>query len=102
MAETRGPEILEAPSSVLEAEDRRRPGRSAAFSPSLIQLLRKPLPEGEDAAALRAEETLSETIVRDEIEDGTDDLAPARGVLTGLLLSAPLWAILVVILNVVF
>jgi hypothetical protein len=56
--------------------DRRRPGRLAQASPALIPLLRKPT-----------------QFVDTELNSNTDPLAPARGILVGLLLSVPFWAL---------
>jgi hypothetical protein len=54
--------------------DQRRPGRLEHVSPALIPMLRKP---GQYVDA-----------------DDSDPLAPARGIAVGLLLSAPLWALI--------
>ena len=61
------------PSSV---RDRRRPGRLEQVSPALIPLLREP------------------TRYVDDPGFDSDLLAPARGVLVGLLISVPLWALI--------
>jgi hypothetical protein len=54
--------------------DQRRPGRLGHGSPALVPLLRKP---GQYVDA-----------------DDSDPLAPARSIAVGLLLSAPLWALI--------
>ncbi len=84
MAELADPLLKAAPAKADEsvthasgAQDRRRPGRLEQISADLIPLLR------------------TETA---RYVDGSDDLAPARGIAVGLLLSALLWAGLAVIL----
>ena len=57
------------------AQDRRRPGRVEQVSPAIIPLLRDPA---------RCVDT----------DQDTDPLAPARGVVFGLLLSVALWALI--------
>ena len=62
------------------ADDRRRPGRPAQVSPTLVPLLRGDLP----ADALLGDGT--------ELVDARGDLAPAVGVAVALGISVPLWA----------
>jgi len=57
--------------------DRRRPGRTDFANPALIELLRAPSGKLDAAEASR---------------DRGDDLAPARGIRNGVLLSVPLWS----------
>jgi hypothetical protein len=57
-------------------DDRRRPGRNEYPSPALISLLRHP------------------TIVIDTEADD-NGLSPSRGIALGVLLSIPLWAIII-------
>jgi hypothetical protein len=62
--------------------DQRRPGRLDRVSPALIPLLRDPVP-CVDAASC----------VGTASYDDSDLQAPARGIVVGLLLSVPLWAL---------
>ncbi len=63
--------------------DRRRPGRSTQVSPELIPILR-----GDGTV----DPSQDEIDGQDELEqDDPEQLAAARGILTGVLLSAPLW-----------
>jgi hypothetical protein len=81
MAAERAPASTSKSSDV--AEDRRRPGR-AEVNPHLIPMLRDPA--GLD----------SDLLLRDSTDPSPDrqDLAPAIGILVGLALSVPLWAII--------
>ena len=83
-------QVIEQASTPAATKDRRRPGRNDQASPHLIALLRNPetanistpLPGTVDAPPL-----------------GGDDLAPARGIIVGLVLSVPLWASIVGIIR---
>lgn len=83
--------------ALLEAQDRRRPGRLESVSENLIPLLRKPLPEEGEAAALLAGDSdpvagWDAMLAADGLlPDQNDELSAARGVLAGLVLSLPLW-----------
>ena len=72
MSETRTDGRTDAP-AIATGTDRRRPGRIDA-NPALIPLLR-----GEAAPT------------PDATFDGSDDLAPSRGIAFGVLLSIPAW-----------
>ena len=73
------PTIEPPPSKV--ANDRRRPGRREV-PPVLIRLLRSP--SGGDLLDVGPDSLASEQ---------DDDLAPARGLIIGVILSSALWAI---------
>jgi len=66
------------------ADDRRRPKRLNQISPELVPLLRDP------AAAKLSAPLLGEM----NVPSYDDDLAPARGIGIGLVLSVPVWAII--------
>jgi len=66
------------------ADDRRRPKRLNRVSPELVPLLREP------AAAKLSAPLLGEM----NVPSYDDDLAPARGIGIGLVLSVPVWAII--------
>ena len=68
--------------------DRRRPGRASA-STELILLLRDPL------AA-----TISDG--PDTLRYGSDQTAPARGIAVAVLLSIPIWALLIGLVKLAF
>lgn len=73
--------VLTEPHNTTEASvtDRRRPGRLTDVSPELIPLL-------------RASERESIQIDSPDLEfDEPDQVAPARGILSGVALSVPLW-----------
>ncbi len=70
--ESRAAKVGESFADASGAPDRRRPGRLEQISADLIPLLR------------------TETA---QYVDGSDSLAPARGIVVGLLLSALLWAL---------
>jgi hypothetical protein len=84
------------PSSV---SDRRRPGRLEWINPALLHLLRGPVSSvdtisrerDQSVGTLPGQPTKSVDIHPD---DDTDDLAAARGIVAGLLLSIPVWAII--------
>ncbi len=63
-----------APLATVDATDRRRPGRLESVSPALIPILRSAEPE----------------IEFDEV----DQASAVRGLAFGLLLSAPIWAVI--------
>jgi hypothetical protein len=67
--------------------DRRRPGRVNYAQSALIELLRQK-PGG--ATVEEADPTSVEADATDETSDG---LAPARGILVGILLSVPIWCL---------
>ena len=60
-----------------EVVDRRRPGRLQSVSPGLIAILRHPT-------------------VLDDPSGKVPDLGATRGIILGILLAVPLWAIIVV------
>jgi hypothetical protein len=68
--------------NVATVPDQRRPGRLDRVSPALIPLLRDP--------ALCVDSASS---VGTASYDDSDPRAPARGIVVGLLLSVPLWAL---------
>lgn len=77
--------------------DRRRPGRVAHANPALIRMLRSTydaavhelhLAHGDDAKRHVTDE------VRSSHRDGPDDLRPARGILSAVIIGAALWAII--------
>jgi hypothetical protein len=83
MAEVPGSLLKSAPATAGESVtyasgvlDQRRPGRLEKVSPALIPLLREP-----------AE-------CADGLDFDSDPLAPARGIVVGLLLSVPLWGLI--------
>ena len=67
---------------VAAVPDQRRPGRLDRVSPALIPLLRDP------AQCVDAVSCVGTASCED-----TDPRAPARGIVVGLLLSVPLWAL---------
>ncbi len=80
-------ELLHAPdqaSTSVGAEARRRLGRNDQVSPHLIPLLRNPTTVNIPAPIP------GET----DISPLGDDLAPMRGIMFGVVLSAPLWAVI--------
>jgi hypothetical protein len=72
-----------APSPRPATADRRRPGRVACVKPALIDLVRQQ-PSG--ATVERA----------DAPQEVSDSLAPARGILLGILIAVPFWCLLAV------
>jgi hypothetical protein len=86
--------------SLLEVPDRRRPGRPRSVSPSLVPLLRKPLPDPAVAEALLAVDRLFEADICEP--DRSEDLGAARGILVGLVLSLPLWGLIALVVSAVF
>jgi hypothetical protein len=93
---------IEAGASVtdpLTVADRRRPERLERVDPALLQLLRGPtqfvdiLPRepGQSVDTLLGEPSKSADIDADE---DTDNLAPGRGIVVGLLLSVSLWVMI--------
>ena len=68
----------QSPSPV--AADRRRPGRVNYTNPTLVDLLRAP----PDATAEPAE----------TVEEPEDGLAPARGIVLGVMIGAVMWGML--------
>ncbi len=76
------PDPAPAPAVSAASEDRRRPGRPDHASPHLIPLLRTAEIEA-DAASGALDELPFE-----------DALAPAKGIVVGLLLSVPVWAVI--------
>ena len=73
VTEVEGPSAVQA---TLDVADRRRPGRLENVSPTLIPILRT-----------------SECTTEIEFEE-VDQIAAARGVAFGALLSAPIWVII--------
>ena len=72
--------VLAPPISPEVVAERRRPGRGETAHPNLIPLLRCP-------TALRSDETAL-------VFDPDDNLRPATGIVVGVALSAPFWALL--------
>jgi hypothetical protein len=76
--------------------DRRRPGRIENASPELIMLMRHPVPPGNEAALLAdiPATELSE-LVREpgafDMAAERDNLAAAKGVMTGIVFSLVFW-----------
>jgi hypothetical protein len=79
-------ELPTAPAEVSVVVDRRRPGRIEHKNAALIAILRRPPPGSAEA--------LSSTLDDESLETTTDDLISARGIVIGLLLSAPLWGVM--------
>lgn len=77
--------------------DRRRPGRVDYSHPSLIRMLRgsfdtdQPSPEDGDLDA-SSPDAASEEL---RVTDSTDDLGPSRGIAFGIALVAPIWALII-------
>ena len=82
-------ELAAAESSLSTLAERRRAGRSEGASTGLIPLLR--------GSALLVEGKNDPDLLR----FGTDQSAPARGILNGILLSAIVWAGLVMLVRAV-
>jgi hypothetical protein len=103
---------IEADASVADpstVSDRRRPGRVGWINPALLHLLRGPVQSvdtpsvdtpsvdtmshepGQSVGTLPGQPIESVDIHPD---DDTDDLAAGRGIVAGLLLSIPVWAII--------
>lgn len=79
--------------------DRRRPGRVQYTNPTLIALLRRPKSSDVPASVLADADADADDIARVDVpgpeweqEDDSDDFAPSRGIMLGLLISAPFWA----------
>jgi hypothetical protein len=66
--------------------ERRRPGRIEFTNPHVVALLR-------DAAGIEPAESAELSGPVEDLDD-RDNLAPAKGILTGLLLALPLWALI--------
>lgn len=83
-----GAEGQTAPTETLV--ERRRPGRVEYVNPHVIALLRAPtaLDPGASVEISGAAEDLVTA------DDDGDNLAPAKGILAGLLLALPLWALI--------
>jgi hypothetical protein len=98
---------VEADAPVAEpstVSDRRRPGRLEWINPALLQLLRRPVPSvdtppvdtmshnpGQSVGSVPGQPMKSVDI---HPNDDTDDLAAGRGIVAGLFLSIPVWAII--------
>ena len=74
-----------ATSSTPTLVERRRPGRTEYSNPHAIALMRSP------AASVDASAEFEELSSAAEDDDA---LAPAKGILAGLVLSLPLWALI--------
>ncbi len=77
--------------------DRRRPGRVRYTNPALIAVLRRP--ESPNGAGPVLTDADADDIAHVDVpgpewerEDDSDDLAPGRGIVLGLLVSALFWA----------
>jgi hypothetical protein len=69
--------------------ERRRPGRVEFTNPHVIALLREPTAfDPAVSVEISGVEDLSTA------DDDSDNLAPAKGILAGLLLALPLWALI--------
>ena len=84
-------QAIEQASTPVAIKDRRRPGRNDQVSSHLIPLLRNP-----EAASIPAPSPGEVGT----LPLGGDDLAPARGIIVGLMVSVPLWAGIVGIMRV--
>jgi hypothetical protein len=79
--------------------DRRRPARREWINPALLHLLRGPVPSVDRKSRDPGQST--DTIPGQPIkwididpDDDTDDLTAGRGIIVGMLLSIPTWAII--------
>jgi len=70
-------------------DDRRRPGRLDGINQALLPLLREPHPG--DAEPIGKGRTYSDVTAAET----TDDLAPVRGLLAAVVISVPLWLIVI-------
>jgi hypothetical protein len=71
---------------------RRRPGRRDDVHPALIPLLRGTVtPDSDDGPGIIADAPMA----AESMDLEKDGLAPARGIIFGLVLSVPIWAVLV-------
>lgn len=87
-------ELLQAAEKIsilAEIRNRRRPGRDNQVNPHLIIMLRNPTAMDVPTAPLSKVDT----------QCLQDDLAPTKGVVFALVLSAPLWAIISTIIWIV-
>jgi hypothetical protein len=66
-------------------EERRRPGR-APVSPTLLPLLRSGGTDG-------LKEPLADSFIHDVEWESEDSMSPSRGIVFGLILSLPIWAL---------
>jgi len=69
--------------------ERRRPGRVEFINPHVIALLRNPTTGDPDTSA-----EFSESVEDLGTSEDNDNLAPAKGILTGVLLALPFWALI--------
>jgi hypothetical protein len=70
-------------------DDRRRPGRLGTINHALLPLLREPQPEDTEHVG---QEQASSGVAAADMPDG---LAPARGVFAAVVISVPLWLIVI-------
>jgi hypothetical protein len=71
---------------------RRRPGRRDDVHPALIPLLRGTVSPNSDA---EADIIADAPLAAESMEAEKDGLAPARGIIFGIALSVPIWAVLI-------
>jgi len=69
--------------------ERRRPGRVEFTNPHVLALLRDPT-AGDPGTSAEISEQLEDLGTSED----DDNLAPAKGILTGLLLALPFWALI--------
>jgi len=69
--------------------ERRRPGRVEFINPHVIALLRNPTTGDPDTSA-----EFSEPLEDLGTSEDNDNLAPAKGILAGVLLALPFWALI--------
>lgn len=103
MADVKNPETsLSKQSTVLDSDERRRPGRVNSVSPTLVSLLRRPLPDSPEAVSLIDDDGLEDAPSAAADQNRRHDLAAAQGVLVGLVLSLPLWALIILAVSAIF
>ena len=74
--------------------ERRRPGRAESANPALIPVLRGEFAPDELLATERCDEAPGGTAADDASSDTRDELAAARGIMLGAVLSLGAWAII--------
>lgn len=77
-----------------EIRERRRPGRAESVNPALIPVLRGEFAPDELLASERRNEPPGVTAADHASSDTRDDLAAARGIMLGAVLSLGAWAII--------
>ncbi len=81
-----GPTYSSAEEDLDTAPCRRRPDRLAEVHPSLIPLLR---------GSVKLDAVDPGSLLPEDLETGDDNLAAARGIMLAIVLSAPVWALLI-------